>query len=285
MNIHTLSNDPKSNPIINIYQPANQFENTNNSSNNSNNCRLINPSIYKLKSFCSMILIINALMYIIELLFFYLGKKSWFCTLYYLGAKETYAIIKDKQVFRLLTSTILHASIYHLIMNSLSIFLLGYYVEERIGLKKIIILYISSGILSSIFSAAFNINSLGVGASGSIMSFSGLLIIDYILNYHFLDCFQKQNFLFFGILTLMNLFGNNYSKDGNKVDNFAHLSGFLTGVCLSLFLFEENVHYQNNNTILIKRLKIIFGSFLGISHFACLIYLYFFAKIILLRIC
>ena len=69
MNIHTLSNDPKSNPIINIYQPANQFENTYNSSNNPNNCRLINPSLYKLKSFCSIILIINVYNRIIIFLF------------------------------------------------------------------------------------------------------------------------------------------------------------------------------------------------------------------------
>ncbi len=290
MNINTFSNDPtrdpNSNPIINIYKPTNVSDSPNNSNiNNSNSSsspiRIITSTNYSLKTFCSFILIINTIIYIFQLLYFYIIKKniSWHCTLYNFGAKDTFSIVKYYQFYRLFTSMFLHASIIHILMNSLSIFFIGYYLEKKIGLIKIIILYISSGIFASMFSACINRQSISVGASGAIMGFSGILLVDYFFSYHKMNNAQKKHFLYFGIMTLINLFGTNISGDGNKVDNSAHLGGFIIGVCLSVYLLKDNIDIQYVTQSLLKKLKIIFGCALIFGPLFCLIYLFYIAQI------
>ena len=290
MNIHTFNNDPtrdpNSNPIVNIYKPTNISDSPNNSNiNNSNSfsspIRLITNTNYSLKTFCAIILIINTIIYILQLLYFYIIKKniSWHCTLYNFGAKDTYSIVQYYQFYRFFTSMFLHASIIHILMNSLSIFFLGFYLGKKIGVKKIIILYISSGIFASIFSACINRHSISVGASGAIMGFSGILIVDYFLSYHKMNDAQKKNFMYFGIMTLINLFGTNVSGDGNKVDNSAHLGGFIIGVCLSVFLLQDNIDIQYVTLGLLKKLKIVFGCVFIFGPLFCLIYLFYIAQI------
>ena len=291
MNIHTLERDPSnnsnnSNRIVNIYQPTNKLDISNNSNIrssfniSSNAIRCIDPSKYKLKKFSAIILIINSLMYIFELLYHYVfTKKSWHCTLYNFGGKDTYSIVYHKQIYRFLTPIFLHASIHHIIMNSSSILFLGFFLENKLGTSKIIILYISSVIISSIFSAAYNKKALSVGASGAIMGFSGVLIVDYILTYHKMNERQKRHFLFFAIMTFINLGGVNISKDGNKIDNIAHLFGFITGVCLSVFLIQDYIDFQYISHNLLKKLKILFGVGLISGIILCLIYLFHIVQI------
>ena len=91
MNIHTFNNDPtrdpNSNPIVNIYKPTNISDSPNNSNiNNSNSfsspIRLITNTNYSLKTFCAIILIINTIIYILQLLYFYIIKKKYKLALY-----------------------------------------------------------------------------------------------------------------------------------------------------------------------------------------------------------
>ena len=173
----------------------------------------------------------------------------------------------------------LHASIVHILMNSFSIIFLGFYLEKKIGVKKIIILYISSGIFASMFSACINRQSISVGASGAIMGFSGILLIDYFFSYHKMNDLQKRHFLYFGIMTLINLFGTNVSGDGNKVANSARLGGFIIGACLSVYLLKDSIDIQYVTHSLLKKLKIIFGCILFCGPLFCLIYLFYFAYI------
>ena len=285
MNINTFTNDPtrnpNSNPIVNIYKPTNVSDSPNNSNTSSSPIRIITSSNYSLKTFSSIILIINTIIYIFQLLYFYVIKKniSWHCTLYNFGAKDTYSIVQYNQFYRFFTSMFLHASIVHILMNSFSIIFLGFYLEKKIGVKKIIILYISSGIFASMFSACINRQSISVGASGAIMGFSGILLIDYFFSYHKMNDSQKRHFLYFGIMTLINLFGTNVSGDGNKVDNSAHLGGFIIGACLSVYLLKDSIDIQYVTHSLLKKLKIIFGCVLICGPLFCLIYLFYFAHI------
>ena len=289
MNVHTLernpSNNENSNRIVNEYQTTNNNEISNNrnikiSNSSSSSIRCIDSSIYKLKSFCTIILIINAIIYIFELLYHYsFTKKTWICTLYNFGAKDTYSIVHHSQIYRFITPVFLHASIIHIIMNSLSIVFLGYFLEIKIGTLKIIILYITSGIISTIFSATLNKKSISVGASGAIMGFSGLLIVDFLLTCSKMNESQKSNFILFAIMTAINLGGTNIGKDGNKIDNYAHLFGFITGACLSVFLLKDTVDVQHIKKSLLTILKIILGICLTSGTIFCFIYLFYLGKI------
>ena len=58
-------------------------------------------------------------------------------------------------------------------------------------------------------------------------------------------------------MTLINLFGNNMSRDGNIVDNYAHLGGFIAGVIISLFFYSNQINYNYFSQNMIKKLKIL----------------------------
>ena len=184
-NIHTFedsNNERNRNSENYVYQPAN-IQNSNDYNNSSSvDVNIINSSLYKINKFCTIIIIINFIIFFGELIYFYALKQKtiWTCILYIFGGKYTPAIIKDHQYWRLITSIFLHASIYHILMNSLSIGFIGYFTEKVLGLIRVIILYFCSGIYGNILSAPIQKTSVGVGASGAIMGFSGFVMIYYI---------------------------------------------------------------------------------------------------------
>ena len=261
-NIHTFedsNNERNRNSENYIYQPAN-IQNSNDYNNSSSvDVNIINSSLYKLNKFCTIIITINFIIYFGELIYFYAMKKKtiWTCVLYIFGGKFTPAIIKDHQYWRLITSIFLHASIYHILMNSLSIGFIGYFTEKVLGLIKVIILYFCSGIYGNILSAPIQKTSVGVGASGAIMGFSGFVMIYYIFNLYKMSQRNRNFFIYFFVMTLINLFGNNMSRDGSIVDNYAHLGGFIAGVIISLFFYSNQINYNYFSQNMIKKLKIL----------------------------
>lgn len=269
MNIHTF--DDITNPPPQKVNPSMQSQNQNETTSTS----IISSANFKIKSFYFSIFLINCIIYIIELAFFYIifRKTYWSCILFLLGAKETPAICYYKQIWRFFTPIFLHGSLLHLITNSLSICFMGVYIESKIGSLKMALLYFFAGFIGNLVSAVTNISGLGVGASGSIMGGTGLLMVYYILNYHKMNINEKKYFLYFAAVTLFNLFSNQIGKDGNKVDNFAHIGGFVSGVALSLFLLEKSIDYAYYPVNLVKRLKLIFIACFGIVFVGCVMYL------------
>jgi membrane associated rhomboid family serine protease len=277
-NIHTFE-DSNSNKTTNrenyIYQPAN-IQNSNDFNNSTSvEVNIVNSSLYKMKKFCTFIIIINFIIFFGELIYFYALKNNtiWTCTLYVFGGKFTPAIINDHHYWRIITSIFLHASIYHILMNSLSIGFLGYFTEKVLGLKKIIILYFCSGIYGNFLSLAIQRNSVGVGASGAIMGFSGFVMIFYIFNLYKMSQRNKNFFIYFFAMTLINLFGNNMTRDGNVVDNYAHLGGFLAGLVISLLFYSSQINYNYFPQNLIQKLKYLSIIYLIISPLISFCYL------------
>src|SRR3989338_7547759 len=55
----------------------------------------------------------------------------------------------------LLTSMFLHGGVYHLLVNMYVLAMFGSILEQRIGAKRIVLLYFSSGLLASFLSSFF----------------------------------------------------------------------------------------------------------------------------------
>ena len=269
MNIHTF--DDITNPPPQKVTTSMQPQNLNETSSTS----VISPGNFKIKSFYFSIIIINCTIYLIELALFYIiyRKTHWSCILFLLGAKETPAICYNKQIWRFITPIILHGSLLHLITNTLSICFIVVYIENKIGWLKTALLYFFAGFIGNLISAVTNVSGIGVGASGSIMGCTGLLMVYYILNYHKMNFNEKKFFIYFAGITLINLFSNQMGKDGNKVDNFAHIGGFISGIALGLFLLEKWIDYAYYPVNLVRKLKLIFIICFGIMFAGCVMYL------------
>ena len=271
MNVHTL-NDISNPTNDNIYRPANSNREITQTQDN----QMFSRSLYQWKTFSFFILIINLIFYIIELILYYIvykDEKSFNCILYLMGAKYTPAIVHNFQIWRFLTPVLLHASYLHILMNSIQIGLLSFYLEKTLGTIRLMSLYFGAAIYGNIFSAMTNTELLGVGASGGIMGLSGLLLLLLFISFHKMRTDEKRFFAYFALSTFLNLFISGISKDGNKVDNFAHFGGFIFGAFISIFFLKEKIDYGYFSVSKINKIKFVFGALLILIPVVATVYL------------
>ena len=93
-----------------------------------------------------------------------------------------------REPWTLLTSMFIHAGIWHIIVNMLTLYFFGSYLCRLIGTKRFLLVYFCGGILGSVFFvvSAFlplpgflstSITSIAVGASGAIFALGGVLAV------------------------------------------------------------------------------------------------------------
>jgi membrane associated rhomboid family serine protease len=104
-------------------------------------------------------------------------------TLIRMGAKDSYLIVVEKEVWRLLSSTILHAGLVHFFVNSLALWFVGKAIETTHGLIAASILFIVPAVGGTILSAIFLPEYITVGASGGIFGLIGACLSDIIMNW------------------------------------------------------------------------------------------------------
>lgn len=127
-----------------------------------------------------------------------------------------------------------HGSFGHIAFNMLALYFLGPRVEERLGARRFLMLYLVSGMTGGLLSIPFMPYALIVGASGSIY---GVLLA-------FAWFWPRERLYIWGVLpveawllvagfTVLSLVSGFGGLDGGTA-HFAHLGGFLGG---GLYLF------------------------------------------------
>ena len=93
---------------------------------------------------------------------------------YYMGALVPFAITQDHQYWRLITTGFLHASLIHIGVNMISLWVLGRAIEQLAGPARMAIIYGVSLIVSSLACVYFQPeNVVSLGASGAIFGLFG----------------------------------------------------------------------------------------------------------------
>lgn len=136
-------------------------------------------------------------------------------------------IIDFNEYYRLFTAAFLHGSIYHLLVNMYSLFIIGTQIEGFMGRFKYIIIYFYSILTASLFSIIFNQNVFSVGASGAIFGLLGSILY---FGYHYrvyLGTVLKSQII---PIILINLFIG-FIVPG--IDNFAHIGGLIGGLLMT----------------------------------------------------
>lgn len=174
--------------------------------------------------------ILLAIIVLVWLVIEALGSSSNPETLRDFGA-ITYVDIRSGQYWRYLSAMFLHIGIMHLLVNSISLFILGSLLERTLGSYKFIIVYIASGIGGSALSySMISPWSVGAGASGAIFGCLGALGIFFLLNKNALGRSGKENLNAVLLMAVIN-FGFGFMFP--SVDNWAHLGGFISGAIMS----------------------------------------------------
>ncbi|KAM7474625.1 hypothetical protein LguiB_021868 [Lonicera macranthoides] len=146
------------------------------------------------------------------------------------GAKVN-SLIDQGQLWRLVTSSFLHANIAHLMVNCFSLNSVGPAVENVSGPRRYIALYFTSAVGGSAMSYWLS-KSPSVGASGAIFGLTGSFAV-FMLRHGSLVKGGMEELQHIARVILLNMVIGGLSRG---IDNWGHLGGLIAGVATSWFI-------------------------------------------------
>ena len=138
--------------------------------------------------------------------------------------------IKKGQVWRLLSSTLLHIGTWHIISNITATLIVGYAVESQIGTVNTAICFVGSALVSGLFMAFVYKLQEGEGASTGIY---GLIAVFIML------AIKNGTVMFSGLPLVALIILAIYTIGGmlvGKTTAFEHVSGFAGGLIFGFIL-------------------------------------------------
>lgn len=152
------------------------------------------------------------------------------------GASRADLVFFNYEYFRLVSSMFMHFDIMHIAGNMIILFLLGERLEHVIGKVNFILIYLLSGIFSSVFSCIYDIyvNDMVVsaGASGAVFGIIGALIYILAVSKRMVEGLELRSMI---LMTVLMLY---YGFTSSNVDNIAHIAGGLIGFVLSMAIYR-----------------------------------------------
>jgi membrane associated rhomboid family serine protease len=151
--------------------------------------------------------------------------------------------VANGEWWRLLTVTLVHGGLLHLLLNMYALYLVGPIVEQIYGWKVFGLMYVlcaAAGSAASLFFGDPQVPS--VGASGAIFGLFGVVLAATRIHNPVLDRRSRALTGQIGMLIVINLFiGFGVNGTGGNIDNAAHIGGLLAGLWLGLILVPGNV--------------------------------------------
>jgi rhomboid protease GluP len=140
------------------------------------------------------------------------------------------------QWWRLMTSTVIHIGIIHLVMNMFVLLNIGLFTEKLFGNAGFTVLYLLSGLGGSLTSLAWHPTTVSAGASGAIFGLYGgmlgfLLVRRSAIPKETVASLGKGALFFVGYNVL-------YGAGKSGIDMSAHLGGLLTGAIVGAALAQ-----------------------------------------------
>ena len=153
------------------------------------------------------------------------------------------SLVQRHAWWTLITALLIHGSLLHLLGNMLFLLLFGNALEREIGPGRLLVCFFAGGIISLLCSFFFyNPNEQIVGASGSICTIIGLLMIYNPWKISFLLNFFPMPM---GVAALTYLAVNFFmafspqNTDGPHTAYQLHIVGFLVGIAFGVLWNED----------------------------------------------
>lgn len=153
----------------------------------------------------------------------FLGGSTNEAVLILFGARQT-QLIDAGQWWRLITPVFVHIGFTHLLVNSLTLYFMGLYIEEIFGHWRMLIIYLLSAFVGNLASAVFLPNTISAGASTALFGLFGafLMLGESYRNNYAVHQLSRQ----FLILVILNI-GIDLFMPG--IDLAGHLGGLFGG--------------------------------------------------------
>jgi len=137
--------------------------------------------------------------------------------------------IAQGEWWRLLSATVLHGGVEHIVGNAMSLYILGKASEHAYGTRSMLLIYLASGIAGSVLSAAMGPGP-SVGASGAIFGLMGAVMVLFWKHHHQLMVRDKRIGV---VVAAWALFTIGTGLVTPMIDNAAHLGGMFGGMAVA----------------------------------------------------
>jgi membrane associated rhomboid family serine protease len=211
------------------------------------------PNLLKKPVITLAIIIVNVLAYVVtsyENLFIEIGDY-WVN----LGGFVPSLIETPSQWYRVFTSMFLHADPFHIFFNMYFLYLFGRAVESVLGKSRFLTLYLASGIVASLFHAAFSFIGgpsayviPAIGASGAISGVLGAYLILYpgtylLAGFGFpFPIFLRVKASYYLIFWFATQVVYGFTRAAGSTAVFAHAGGFVAGIAfLPIMVDKEKI--------------------------------------------
>ncbi len=208
------------------------------------------------------LIISNVIIFVITMIFQYQIIYGFSANLPYAGLSFRSIYLSTEyspQIYTLFTSMFIHGGFAHIFGNMLVLFFIGNALEDRIGSKKFIIIYLLSGLVGALAHSLTELDSVIplLGASGAIFGIMGALAFAYprdeivmpiplgiIMVLRRIKVIYAV-LLFAALETFIVFIGVN-----DQTAHFAHLGGLIGGFILAaIFLRGRKTHTKKGETI------------------------------------
>ena len=182
--------------------------------------------------------------------------------LVFFGSSTPGPIVSHGEWWRLVTSTFVHVSLLHLLLNMWCLWNLGLFGEPLLGRPGLVMVYLLTGAAGMLQSLALSLFSgqwsVVAGASGAVFGMAGILIVllsnrRLALPWEELRSLRRQVILFAVANLAIGMapgalpgFSPQHLRQMHldpemlpRVDNSAHIGGLLCGIALGLPLFPR----------------------------------------------
>jgi len=165
------------------------------------------------------------------------------------GANQTDLVLHG-QWYRLLTATFVHVGLLHLATNMWCLWNLGILGEPLIGPYGMVAVYFITGIAGNLLSMATDVlyflavrdiralGGVGAGASGAVFGIAGILIVllsNRRLPFPWEELRRlRSSVVKFALINLVIGLSTMFVNVGIRIDNMAHIGGFLSGLALGV---------------------------------------------------
>lgn len=168
-------------------------------------------------------------------------------------------LVLEGDYWRLISYQFLHGSFRHLFFNMYAFVYLGLMIENKIGWKNFLLIYILSGICGGLNSIAFHENIYTIGASGAIMGLFGAMMA--LLIKQFFEESANKALLVSTVLVLAIMLIN--GSISSMVDNACHLGGLISGFVITYILVFDHQWGLKSISLGIKyaNVMLVFGAF------------------------
>ena len=137
--------------------------------------------------------------------------------------------VKKGQLWRLLSSALLHGGLFHLLGNSLALLSAGVFVEQQLGPWKYLLALACGAVFANLWAMRVFGSEFGFGASGAIYGMLGVLAAMLLLNPQLIGGFAWPWLVYLALYLLANVSPDKWSL-------VEHGGAFIAGIGLAFII-------------------------------------------------